>query len=88
MLYFLTLFRVNCFELTAMLAGKWISKIFEPDETKQIIIDYERFSYEFACEMDTENFSTVLEKYWSRVSSYVTYYNFENGKVNVNFIKF
>ncbi len=73
-----------------MLAGKWISKLFEPDENKQVVvIDYERFSYEFACDMDYEKFAGIVEKYWSKVCSYATYVHYDAGKVRLfSFILF
>lgn len=63
-----------------MLAGKWFKKMFEP-ESKKILIDHERLSYEFTCNMDNKNFSSVISKYLKDVCKYVDYVDCENGKV-------
>ena len=76
-------FRINCFELSSMLAGKWISKMFEPDPEKQIIIDYDRFSYEFTCEMKVELFIKQFETNISKLCKSITYTNTDHGKVNL-----
>ncbi len=68
-----------------MLAGKWFSKIFEP---KGLLIDYERHSYEFKCEMNIGKISKVIDHFFSKLGATDLYYTeLENAKYNIE-IKF
>ena len=66
-----------------MLAGKWISKMFEPDLNKQILINYERLSYEFTCDMHYLDFSKLLESYFTKLCKGINYIYYESGKVQL-----
>jgi hypothetical protein len=64
-----------------MLAGKWISKMFEPN--KQITIDYERLSYEFSCDLHYEDLFRIIEKFFYEVCKTPTYTYLGEGKFNL-----
>lgn len=78
-----TFFRINAFELTTMLAGKWISKMFDPnkEQRKKISIESDRVSYEFTCEMHHQNFIQFIEKYFIKLCKEVKYSFITQGKV-------
>jgi hypothetical protein len=64
-----------------MLAGKWFSKIFEP---KGVVIDYERSSFEFRCELDFEKIAKVIEDFFSKLGAKeLTYIEMDNGKYTI-----
>jgi hypothetical protein len=68
-----------------MLAGKWITKMFEPNnyQTNQVVIDYDKNSYEFISELFFETFAKIIKNYFSKVSKDINYTYSGNGKVLV-----
>ncbi len=64
-----------------MLAGKWISKMFEPEPIQEIVIDYQKLSYEFTCDMHYENFGKIIQSYFSNFCIDVNYTYKADGKV-------
>ena len=64
-----------------MLAGKWISKMFEGDEKRNIIIEKERFSYEFTCNKHYKEMENIIGHYFGSNFEKVKYTECDLGKV-------
>jgi hypothetical protein len=78
-----------------MLAGKWISKMFDPDVSQNTMIDtgnntikptamldYDRYSYEFLADLHFEEFAKIMSNYMSKLCKSIMYVSFGNdGKV-------
>jgi hypothetical protein len=65
-----------------MLAGKWISKMFDPND-KQIVIKHERLSYEFTCDLDYKQFISIIDSYFKSLSKNVNFINYDYGRVRL-----
>ncbi len=66
-----------------MLAGKWISKMFDAEEMKNIIIEKERFNYEFTFNQGYKELETKLGNYFHSNFNFVKYLSSESGKVSI-----
>lgn len=68
-----------------MLAGKWISKMFEPKngQNKLFIIQSDRFSYEFTCEMHFQLYGKFIENYFVKICNNVKFNCITSGKVYI-----
>ncbi len=75
---------MNCFELSNMLAGKWISKMFVSNTDK----DLERNSYQFTCELHYSYIERTIDVFLRKQCKSITFLDFGAGKVNFVFILF
>lgn len=65
-----------------MLAGKWISKMFEPNYYKHnVIIDYDRLNYEFTSELFYEDLAKMIDNYFNKLAKNTTFICNSCGKV-------
>jgi hypothetical protein len=69
-----------------MLAGKWISKMFDPDDQKNILIEKERFSYEFTYNKYFKDLEKILGDYFDNNFESVKYLSSEVGKVKSKYM--
>jgi hypothetical protein len=66
-----------------MLAGKWISKMFDADEQKHILIEKERYNYEFTFNKHYKELEKNLGEYFENSFESVKYLSFDVGKVTL-----
>jgi hypothetical protein len=75
---------INCFELSTMLAGKWISKMFVTNTTNVKVArpsEQERYSYEFTCDLYYEEFEKIINTYFRQLCKVISFVNQGGGKV-------
>ena len=71
-----------------MLAGKWISKMFDAETNRCKVIQEEKLRYEYLCDLDFEKFVKLIQCYFSSYFNDVSYISENEGKVCLFFIFF
>ena len=66
-----------------MLAGKWISKMFEADEKKIISFEKDKLSYEFTCSKNFKEMEKIIGGYFLENYDNAKFYNYDTGKVSI-----
>jgi hypothetical protein len=65
-----------------MLAGKWISKMFDTNDKQMILNDSNRYNYEFTCDMNYKQFINIIDNYFRNLSKNAKFIEYDLGKVN------
>jgi hypothetical protein len=71
---------MNCFELSTILAGKWVGEIFE---RKKCDDHDEYINYFFTCRMKAEKLCELLKDFFTKNAKEIVYTDLEGGKFNV-----
>ena len=53
------------------------------EQSKNFILDYERYNYEFICNLEYTKLGKIIESSFSKVSKEVLYTEMDNGKFSI-----
>jgi hypothetical protein len=71
---------MNCFELSTILAGKWVGEMFQNKKENE---NHEYINYFFTCNLTAENLADLLKEFFEKNAKDVVYIEQESGKYNI-----